>query len=53
MGHVEVDGACAICVRQDLTEAVRQHLGASVGHLLPPVHQPARTADNYMLNAAS
>ena len=44
MSHVEVDGACAVGICQDLTEAVCQHLGAGVGHLLAPVHQPARAA---------
>ena len=44
MEHVEADGARAVVVLQDACGVVRQHLSASVGHLLPPMHQPSWAA---------
>ena len=44
MGHVEVDGACAIGVFQDVVERLDYKAGACVCHDLTPVAQPPRAA---------
>ena len=40
VGHVQVHGACAVGIGQDLLQGGHQLLGAGVGHALAPVGDP-------------